>query len=217
MGILSDGVETTSTLSTGECATLRKILKLVQTQPSWFEDFVQSLTIFADLDKPIEVDDLVKLALQSAHNAPTEKCFYGILAAQGEPGLVLDEGEFDVLRRYLSVHRDGFWLSGFIDCECQSFENGYRKSPEEIIEGLVGDELDQHELHVEVTRRMLRDFPAMFQAAAVHTPAQSEQANPSFQESLRSLDWAVSGRKPSSKPKATRTPAQRTRERATKV
>jgi hypothetical protein len=88
--------------------------------------------------------------------------FQGVLAAQGKPSIIITETEYNELSRYLFLHRSENWLADFIAVECAVFEKGQHLTPHDVIHFLVGN-MDQWDGDIDTTKRMLRDFPAMFQ------------------------------------------------------
>ena len=174
-GILNTGNNVSKTLTNTEAETLHGILKLMRNkeQPRFVSKFIERLAgegNYAEEGGKVEHDEMLRrLIVDMTEEAmPEGQAAHGVLCARKLR--VISEKEFEALEAYLSLLRSQTWLECFIGVEVLLFNQGYRRTPKEVLSALM-EEMENFKWDQKTTRSMLRDFPELFRDELTKTSA----------------------------------------------
>jgi hypothetical protein len=170
-------------IAESECETLHGLLKLLRSgkHPAWLGSFLESLTIYADADekpdaRPVGPKEIVSSLLDSVGDTAAESIHGIVYLRRGDKFTTISQKEHEMMLRFLELQRAGDWLAKFVDTQCRLYAEGHRQNPKEVIEALAGNELEEFDCGIETTRKMLKEYPELFQAEVeqlAKVPAQS--------------------------------------------
>jgi hypothetical protein len=177
MAILTNGLEIGEMISDDECKLLQGLLKLYRSeaQPRFMQTFLEHWAWHggSHSDDPVDLKDVAFHLVESYNQGTLNENIGGLMIRYGGPMAdilrKLSEEQFDHLAKYLAVRRSGDWIATFVGVEVELFAEGKDRTPADVIKGLVND-LEEFDMSIETTERMLRKHPDLFREAIAKIP-----------------------------------------------